>query len=107
MNTLSGSDTVDKLYRYLDSLSAIELELLLLQCYYSAYSNMPKDPHSQKQYRRKLKQYQNICSSFNENTQKAIQDAYKQFHNRVADLYGLVYDYAHKSSKYKSLLMVI
>lgn len=107
MNTLSGSNTVEELYRYLDSLSAMELELLLLHCYYSAYAKMPKDSHSQKMYQRKFAQYQNVLKSFNKDTQKVTQDAYQKFHNRVTDLYGMVYDYAHKSSKYKSLLMVI
>ncbi|WP_220023662.1 hypothetical protein [Lactobacillus helveticus] len=48
-----------------------------------------------------------MTESFTSASKEKIENLYREYKNKVGDLYGLVYDFAHKQIEYKNLLMLI
>ena len=92
-----------ELYEVLASYSATQISAVLIYCYYSAVLKTT----NQVNIAEKQEDYNRLISAFDQNTKDMAEKFYRDFHNKFGDLYGVVYEYSHKSTAYKALLMII
>lgn len=98
-----NKEIIFELESSLRELSAPEVELLLLHCYYiNSVKQLTK-----KQVLEKKKEYEVFKNAFTKDSILKINNVYKKFNTRFPDFYGAVYNYAHKNNDYKRLLMLI
>lgn len=101
------SHTIESIDLELEKLSPIELELMLIHCYYGAYFDNAKKVKVKNKFYTKTQEYELMTTSFTAESKQKIDKLYKHLKNKVGDLYGIVYDFAHKQSNYKNLLMLV